>query len=177
MQNSKVSVRRSTDDDLPRVATLFQEVVAGIPYYNRLSKRSESEKWSLEVLRAKLRGDAYSILVAHDENEILGFAFTRFDDYLIWIEWFGVDPASRRSGVGSALVQEVVRTAPERKAHKVWCDTRSNNTPAKSTFRKNGFRELVLLKNHWYGEDYILWERPLLRGKFNHRRAKSSVAD
>jgi ribosomal protein S18 acetylase RimI-like enzyme len=180
MPNSReVGVRKATVEDLPRVASLFQEVLAGIPYYNRLAKQNESKKWSLRTLRTKLRDDAYSILVAHDEHGILGFAFTRFDDYLIWIEWFGVDPKSRRDGVGSALIQELVRTASMRNAHKVWCDTRSNNVPAKSTFRKNGFRELVELKDHWYGEDYILWERSLRkclsRGPVRTKRLMSAL--
>lgn len=100
-------------------------------------------------------------MVAEDSSGIIGFVFNRFDDYLIWIEWFGVDQDARREGVGSALIQALVRIAPKRKAHKIWCDTRSTNEPAKATFLKNGFRDLVELKNHWYGEDYILWERLL----------------
>jgi hypothetical protein len=25
--------------------------------------------------------------------------------------------------------------------------------------KKLGFREIIELKNHWYGQDFILWER------------------
>jgi GNAT superfamily N-acetyltransferase len=43
-------------------------------------------------------------MVAEDSSGIIGFVFNRFDDYLIWIEWFGVDQDARREGVGSALI-------------------------------------------------------------------------
>jgi ribosomal protein S18 acetylase RimI-like enzyme len=46
-----------------------------------------------------------------------------------------------------------------RGAHKVWCDSRANNAPAKSLFRKIGFRKIALIEKHWYGLDFILWER------------------
>lgn len=154
-----VSVRPAEQSDLRAVASMFREVLRLIPYYNALAKRDEPPKYTLAMLRARLRADKQSVTVAEDGTGLLGFAFSRFDDYVIWIEWFGVSPRSRRSGVGSAILQYLVRTAPDRKAHKVWCDTRTTNEPAKATFRRNGFREIARLKEHWYGEDYILWER------------------
>jgi len=157
--SKEILVRPATRRDLPRVVSLFLEVLRLIPYYNELTKRDEPRKYTLEKLRTRLRDDSYSISVAEDDTGLLGFAFTRFDDYVIWIEWFGVSPRSRRRGVGSAILQELVRTAPMRKAHKVWCDSRTTNEPVKATFHKNGFREVATLRNHWYGQDFILWER------------------
>ncbi len=157
--SNEISVRPATRRDLPGVVSLFLEVLRQIPYYNELTKRDEPGKYTLEKLRARLRDDGYSVTVAEDESGLLGFAFTRFDDHVIWIEWFGVSPGSRRHGVGSAILQELVRTAPARSSHKVWCDSRTTNEPVRATFRRNGFREVARLENHWYGQDFILWER------------------
>ncbi len=158
---SDISVRAATQREVPEVVSMFLEVLRLIPYYNELAKHDEAAKYTASNLRTRLRDDAYSVTVAEDDSGLIGFAFTRFDDYVIWIEWFGVDPASRRRGVGSAIIQGLIRTAPTRKAHKIWCDTRITNEPAKATFRKNGFRQIAKLKNHWYGQDFILWERPV----------------
>jgi len=154
-----VSVRAAKESDLPEVVSLFLRVLAGIPYYNAATKREDPPRYTIQRLRAKLRDDKYSVMVAQDKSGILGYAFTHFDDHLIWIDWYGVDPKSRRKGVGSAILQQLIRTAPRRKAHKVWCDTRTTNEPAKATLRRNGFSEIAQLRNHWYGQDFILWER------------------
>jgi len=154
-----VSLRTAKESDLPQVVSLFQKILTRIPYYNAATKRDEPSKYTIQLLRGKLRDDKYSVMVAQDESGLVGFAFTRFDDYLIWIDWYGVDPKSRRRGVGSAILQELIRTAPERKAHKVWCDSRTTNEPAKAALRRNGFKAVAELRNHWYGQDFILWER------------------
>ena len=136
-------------------------MLSSIPYYNETAKKDERSKHTVGYLRDKLRADRYAVLVAHDGSGILGFTISRWDDYLVWLEWLVVDSGSRRRGVASALLQKLIETAPARRAHKVWCDTRTTNEPAKATFRRNGFRPIAELKNHWYGEDYILWEKPL----------------
>jgi len=138
---------------------MFRRMLDTIPYYNAIAKRDERAKRTLPYLEAMLRAERYAILVAKEQSDILGFAISRYDDRLIWLEWLVVDSASRRKGVGSALLRKLIETAPRRRAHKVWCDTRTTNEPAKATFRKNGFREIAEVKNHWYGEDYILWEK------------------
>ncbi|MGA2663691.1 MAG: GNAT family N-acetyltransferase [Nitrososphaerales archaeon] len=157
---ARVTARPATEGDLKDVVSLFREMLDAIPYYNVLAKEGERGKYTLRSLKAKLRGDEHSVLVVRDGSRLLGFAFSHFDDHLIWLDWFAVNPAFRRRGVGSAMLRKLVETAPARKAHKVWCDSRTTNGPAKATLRKNGFREIAELEDHWYGQDFILWERP-----------------
>ncbi len=102
--SNAIRVRDAKERDLPQVVRLFRKVLLGIPYYNTLAKSSERRKWGLSTLRSKLRYDKHSVMVAEDSSGIIGFVFNRFDDYLIWIEWFGVDQDARREGVGSALI-------------------------------------------------------------------------
>ena len=160
-RKSSIRVSAATNEELPRVLRWFRAMLDEIPYYNAIAKRDERAKHTISYLRDKLRADRYAVLVARDGSRILGFTISRFDDHLIWLEWLVVNSDSRRRGVASALIQKLIETAPKRNAHKIWCDTRTTNEPAKSTFRKNGFREIAEVKNHWYHEDYILWERPV----------------
>lgn len=168
---STVSVRTATEADLQEVVLLFREVLANIPYYNSMARKGERSKYTVRDLRTKLRNDKYSVVVARDKSGLLGFAFSHFDDYLIWIDWLAVNPTSRRLGVGSLIIRKVIKTSSERRAHKIWCDTRSTNEPAKLTLRKNGFREIAVVRNHWYGQDFILWERPVQTAKRTHHPA------
>ena len=155
-----VKVANANQSDLSDIAGLFARLLRGIPYYNAPAKEGEAKKYTGATLTGKLAEDPNSVLVARDpDGTVVGFCFSHFDDFTIWIDWFGVDASSRQRGVGTAILKKIVQTAPKRRAHKVWCDTRADNEPSKRLLQKMGFTRLVEIKNHWYGQDFILWER------------------
>jgi ribosomal protein S18 acetylase RimI-like enzyme len=157
-----ISVDKARRSELEETARLFARVLSEIPYYNSVAKEREGKKYTASDLATKLSEDPYAILVAKlPDGRIVGFCFSRLDDFTIWIDWYGVDPDSRQTGVGAAILKRTIETARERGAHKVWCDTRSTNEPSKNLLRKMGFTSLVEIKDHWYGQDFILWERPV----------------
>ena len=47
---------------------------------------------------------------------------------------------------------------PARGAHKVWCDSRADNVESIATLERAGFRRIASLENHWFNQDYLLWE-------------------
>jgi ribosomal protein S18 acetylase RimI-like enzyme len=153
-------VEKAGKTDMIEVSFLFRKILRGLIYYNSLAKWHESRKYSAELLAKKSAEDPYSVLVAKDERgAVVGFCFNHMDDFTVWIDWFGVDYNARKKGVGEAILAKTFQTARSRGAHKVWCDTRSDNEPSKSLLRKVGFKELVTIKNHWYRQDFTLWER------------------
>lgn len=155
-----VTVRVAKIEELPEVARLFSKILSGLPYSNSLAKKHEIQKYTAARLTEKLPQDPYSVLVATEKTgKIVGFCFNRFDDFTIWIDWFGVEPSERNKGVGMAILQATFETAGKRGAHKVWCDSGTSNEPSKNLLRKAGFREIVEIKKHWYEQDFILWER------------------
>jgi ribosomal protein S18 acetylase RimI-like enzyme len=146
--------------DLTKISRVFATILKDNPYYNALAKKSERAKYTRKGLIKKLADDPWSILVARNGvGKIVGFCFNHFDDFTIWIDWFGVTSDSRKQGVGTSILTKTFETARKRGAHKVWCDTRANNEPSKNLLTKLGFRRLVEIKNHWYGQDFILWEK------------------
>jgi ribosomal protein S18 acetylase RimI-like enzyme len=153
-------VRIARKDELDEISKLFSKILEDLPYYNSLAKENELRKYTPPKLAEKQKQDKYSVLVALDEsNEIVGFCFNHFDDFTIWLDWFGVKPPNRKKGTGGAIIQALFKTATERGAHKVWCDTRTSNEASKNLLRKLGFKEIAEVKNHWYKQDFILWER------------------
>lgn len=155
-----VIVKPASKSDFTAVSKLFRKILRELPYYNSLAKWHESRKYSPRLLAEKSMKDPFSVLVAKNEDgEIVGFCFNHVDDFTVWIDWFGVRSDLRRKGIGEAILNKTFETARKRGAHKVWCDTRSNNEPSKNLLRKMGFTELVTIKDHWYRQDFTLWER------------------
>lgn len=146
-------------NDAEAVGSLFQQVLFELPYYNQEAKAAELKRHTPALLIETIVGDPASILVAKDGSQVVGYAFNREDDGLIWLAWFGVASAYRQMGVGRALLQRLDDRARSSGAHKIWCDCRTNNTPSKLTLIGHGFSPLCTVRKHWHGQDFILWEK------------------
>jgi ribosomal protein S18 acetylase RimI-like enzyme len=103
--------------------------------------------------------DPGSVLTAHLDNKLVGFVISNLDDETIWLSWFGVDMAVRQRGVGSSLLRALDQRARLVGAHKVWCDSRTDNMASRLALSKHGFQPICTIPDHWYRQDFILWEK------------------
>ena len=158
-----VRVERLHPRDAARVAALMREVIAAVPYYSDEAKRSETGKYGEEALREAAGADPDAVLVAKAGDDVLGFCVSRYDDGLIWLSWFGVHPAWRGAGVADLLLARLEEATRARGIHKVWCDSRTENLPSRRALARAGFREICTVTHHWYGQDFVLLEKPVPR--------------
>jgi ribosomal protein S18 acetylase RimI-like enzyme len=156
-----ISIRFATNEDLESVSLLFERTVTPLTYYNQLAKQHELAKYTIELLCDKILEDPKSVIVAIANDEIVGFCFNRVDDFTIWIEWFGVCDNARRSGIGKALVAFLEESASDREVHKVWCDCRTGNIKSINLLTTSGYTPICTIKNHWYKQDFILWQKDI----------------
>jgi ribosomal protein S18 acetylase RimI-like enzyme len=140
------------------VAALIRDTIQPLAYYNERARRAELAKYSADGLRALVAHDPQAVLVARDRSAPIGFCVSRFDDGTIWLDWFGTAARARGRGIGASLLAALARTLPSRHAHKIWCDSRTDNTESRSVLERAGFRRIATLTNHWYEQDYVLWE-------------------
>lgn len=89
---------------------------------------------------------------------LAGYAVLRIIAPEAEVENICVAPACRRSGVGEALMEEMLRLAAERDAERIFLEVRAHNEPAKALYRKRGFIESYRRKNYYQGptEDAII---------------------
>lgn len=89
---------------------------------------------------------------------LAGYAVLRIIAPEAEIENICVAPACRRSGVGEALMEEMLRLAAERDAERIFLEVRAHNEPAKALYRKRGFVESYRRRNYYQGptEDAII---------------------
>jgi ribosomal protein S18 acetylase RimI-like enzyme len=157
--DSPVTIGPMTYEEAEDLSAMFRQIVISLPYYNEIAKRSEIAKYSPELLRASVSEFPASVLVAREEGKLVGFCFNKDDDGLVWLAWFGVHPSYRRQGVGLALLQKLEESARHRGSHKIWCDCRTENEASRAALSNYGYVELCTVRNHWYGQDFILWEK------------------
>jgi ribosomal protein S18 acetylase RimI-like enzyme len=146
-------------EEAPGVSALFSTVLAELPYYNKEAKEAELAKYTADHLRDSVAEDAEAVLLAKLGDQLAGFCFTRQDDGLIWMSWFGVHAGHRHSGIGSALLRALDDRARRFGMHKIWCDSRTDNEPSKRVLSSNGYGQICTIANHWHGQDYVLWQK------------------
>ena len=157
-----MSINYATAQDVYGLSNLFLEIINALPYYNGLAKQTEAKKYTPAELLKKLEEDAKSIIAVKEKEQIVAFCFSRFDDYTIWLEWFGVAPSSRGQKLSNILLQKLEASAQERNCHKIWCDSRTENQQSVNVLTRNGYEKVTLLRNHWYGQDFFLWQKFLV---------------
>ena len=136
----------------------MRATIAAVTYYNQRAIASELTKYAEPTLGARLAADPYAVLVARDAAGPTGFCVSLYDDATIWLDWFGTAARVRRQGVGGALIAALKASLPARGAHKIWCDSRSENVESIATLERASFRRIATLTNHWHNQDYLLWE-------------------
>ena len=131
---SSLRVRRAGESDIPVLAMLAEEF---------MPEEATREK-RVEILRNALRNPDYELLVAELDGEIAGFV----DQWIIhdfahgaklsYIQNLCVTPKHRRKGVGSRLLQEIIRSAKNKGVLEIHVVTEFENKPAIDLYRKHG---------------------------------------
>ncbi|MCI0497052.1 MAG: GNAT family N-acetyltransferase [Thermoplasmata archaeon] len=96
--------------------------------------------------------------VVRDGDGIIGVARCHVECEACYLERMVVDAPFRRMGVGTALVERVVRHANENSCHKVFLNTSPKLTDSMAFYERMGFARCGLFHRHFWGEDVIFYE-------------------
>lgn len=83
-----------------------------------------------------------SMVASTQEGEMLGVNMLGVREDRAWITRLGVIPNTRRSGVGQALMENLLEQADRLSIKFVMLEVIKNNTPAYQLFKKLGFYEI-----------------------------------
>jgi ribosomal-protein-alanine N-acetyltransferase len=93
----------------------------------------------------------------HDhDGGISGYIIFSQDGHIISV---AVHPRHRRKGIGSQLLQRVMKT-PHLK--KLWAEVRRSNDGAQAFYSKMGFQITGVVPNYYGNEDALIIERTLV---------------
>ena len=137
--NENYIIRSAERDDVPEIIVLIKELAN----YERLLDEVVATE---ELLEETLFGENSNveILLAYDENEVLGFAlyFYTYSTFLgrpgIYLEDLFVREFARGKGIGEALLRRIARRALEMGGGRLEWSVLDWNEPAISFYKKMG---------------------------------------
>ncbi len=141
-------------------AQLLEQTILESPHYSDWAKSEEIAGLTAAKLLAMPKHDLH---IAIEENTVLGVLVSSPKEAgLLWLSWCVVSPAARGRGVAGALITAFHASAKARGVHKTWCDSRVGNAASARMLEKAGYRVVTTLEQHWYGLDFLIWERLLV---------------
>ncbi|WP_373282318.1 ribosomal protein S18-alanine N-acetyltransferase [Microtetraspora niveoalba] len=130
------------------------------------------DAWSEAMLRGELDDQPRTrhYVVAVDGDEIVGYAGLAAAADQADVQTIAVLADHRRSGIGAALMSELLAEAERRGASEVFLEVRADNSPARAMYERFGFERLGVRRNYYDdGTDAITMVRDLRGGA--HERA------
>lgn len=113
---------------------------------------SFSIPWSKDAFEGAILQDNYCIIVAvsdDDESDILGYCCFYYVMDEAEIPTVCVRNDMRKMGVGTEMLQGLLKKAEELKLSSVYLEVRVSNEPAKGLYKKLGFEESGIRKNFY----------------------------
>lgn len=155
----KIGVLKITD--VPRYHRLIGQVIISTKYYSLQARKKEIAGYSLGWLKSGIKTPRRILLCAKDGNKVVGFLFGYISTGMLHLIWLGVDSNYRKLGIGQQLMLKAESWGRGKKVHKIWFDTRINNKQSIALVVKLKYRKAALLRKHYYGQDFFIWEKLL----------------
>lgn len=109
--------------------------------------------WSYNILKQELENGKSKYFVAKQENEIVGFAGILLIIDQVNIMNIVVKKNKRNFGIGSLLLEEIIRYSKIHNATSITLEVNEKNIPAIKLYKKYGFKQVGLRRKYYNNED------------------------
>jgi ribosomal-protein-alanine N-acetyltransferase len=140
-----VTIRSAVLDDLPAILAIEQEAAS-------------AAHWTREQYAGLVESGI--VLVAEQGRNISGFACAKTVAGDWEIENMVVAKQGRRRGIGSGLLDELLRRIRNQAGAAAWLEVRESNQPARRLYKRYGFHETGRRRGYYRNpdEDAVLYE-------------------
>ena len=109
--------------------------------------------WSYNILKQELENGKSKYFVVKQENEIVGFAGIMLIIDEVNIMNIVVKKDKRNLGIGSSLLEEIIRYSKIHNATSITLEVNEKNVPAIRLYEKYGFKQVGIRKKYYNNED------------------------
>lgn len=146
MFDQQIKIVPATEKELLEIAEL--EKIYGL------------SQWGFENFRTALNNEQGLIFVAKANDKTIGFVFARLIIPEFEIINIAVAPKARKQGIGSSLIEKVLKLTAEKGCEVCWLEVRESNRAALGFYQSLGF-SIVGRRRKYYSspeEDALLLE-------------------
>ena len=143
LSNGDIQIREMEIEDLSAVFSLGEQIFTADRWSNLY------RTWDEYELIDSFASDGELSLVAEFEETIVGFALgtlieKRRSSWIYgYLEWIGVSPDVKRTGIGSRLFNRLTEIMVDKGARMLLVDTQAENAEAIRFFKKQGFGQEI----------------------------------
>jgi ribosomal-protein-alanine N-acetyltransferase len=144
-----LKIRRLTYADLPQVIAV--------------ERRAFPTPWSLAMFVLELSKPSGICLAALRADELVGYTICSRYDTVWHIMNVAVDPAVRRQGIATALLEELIARLDRDGTAQITLEVRPSNAAAIALYERFGFRSAGRRRRYYQdnGEDaLVMWRTP-----------------
>ena len=156
----RFDTRAATPADLDLIHAQLLAVIDESPHYNAEFKAYEKSRLTISYLRMLQRRDPWHVMCLLSEGKVGGALISGPEFGAIFRYWSWIFPAFRQTRLGMHGMRAFDEQFDHGRFHKAYTFVRPENEVALALLRRYGYAETALLKNHIFGQDYCLMEKP-----------------
>ena len=156
----RFSTRAATASDLPLVHKELMAVIDESPHYNDEFKAWEKSRLTLPFLRLLQRHDPAHVMCLLSEGQIGGALISGPEFGAVFRYWSWIFPAFRKTRLGMHGMRAFDEHFDNGRFHKAYTFVRPENEVAIALLTRYGYAQTCVLKNHIFGQDYAILEKP-----------------
>jgi len=156
----ELGYRAATKDDLPLVHRELMAVIDESPYYSERFKAHEKARLTPSFLRALQRVDPFHVIVLTVDGVPGGGLISGPEYGAIFRYWSWIFPSHRKTRLGMHGMRMFDDHWDNGKFHKAFTFVRPENEVALALLRRYGYEQTCVLKQHIFGQDYCVMEKP-----------------
>jgi RimJ/RimL family protein N-acetyltransferase len=154
------SVRAAHGADLELIHRQLMAVIDESPHYNAEFKAFEKGRLTRDFLETLQRHDPWHVMALLSNDEVGGALISGPEFGAIFRYWSWIFPEFRRTHLGMHGMRAFDSHFDHGRFHKAYTYVRPENAVALALLRRYGYTQTCVLKNHFFGQDYALMERP-----------------
>ena len=156
----RFSTRAATAADLDLVHDELMAVIDESPHYNAEFKAWEKARLTKSYLVTLQHEDPWHVMALLSEGKVGGALISGPEYGAVFRYWSWIFPEFRKTRLGMHGMRAFDEHFDNGKFHKAYTFVRPDNEVALALLRRYGYVETTVLKQHIFGQDYCVMEKP-----------------